>query len=330
MKDLDVFGKADSPRFFFMYAHQNSAYGDAKSDVVKLLISWFKELRCPVFSDKSLRGSQPFSFSMRDDTDPNVDHDILPNQVRILPRHFNRLDAMDKVVLFMSETLEQYHLISQMDNNPMRKFAETIQSKYSVARQMGKDLDRLDSSENHDNLKAMDAFRSDIYTIIDKFFLPQRVKDFHHVLTELAFLEIRSRDGAKKDGIIDVHLSGSRNHQYIPNRKTGSSLQLRLGEKKNVPLARQRHILFFDLVRVIYGAQSNYVDAFQKLYTDCADHVESEFRNMGHLTAANVDHYFQNAEAKTKQGLLDNMAADIRGQEHNHNGKTEPWKKCKS
>ena len=328
MKDVDVFGKPESPRFFFVYAHQNSACGDAKSDVVKLFIAWFKELRCPVFSDKSLRGSKLFSYSSSDNMDPNVDHDILPNQLRILPSKFNRLDPMDKVVLFMSETLEQYHRTSQMDNSPMRTFAETIQSKYSDARRMGDDLDRLDSSENYDNSKALEAFQNDMYTIIDKFYRPERIKEFHHVLTELAFLEIRHHKGAKKDGIIDVHLSGSRDHQYIPNRKTGSSVQLRLDEEENVPLLKHRHILFFKLLGAIYGSQSNYVDAFQKLYTVCVSHVESEFQEMRRLTVTNVDQYFQTELWKTMQGFLNSMAGEVRG--YNHNGETELWKKCKS
>ena len=220
---------------------------------------------------------------------------------------------MDKVVIFRSEVLEKYHVDSLADKASLATFAQKIHSAYLRARDVGRQLNDSDSCENSDNQKALKMFEKDVRSIIEQVHGPP---NFHHVLTELAFLDMRYKYGPE-NGIIDVQLNGSRNHIYIPSREEDrlyllSKYDSKSASGKTIHPCQHVHNLFFRLLHKIYPTEQNYVDAFAGLYKTCSEQIVNGSipRTFGDITF-----HFKAADVQTKQKILDHIHEEIHKQD---------------
>ena len=95
---------------------------------------------------------------------------------------------------------------------------------------------------------------------------------FHHVLTELAFLGIRSTQNQTNHGIIPVLLSGD-GIEYLSI--SGVPLWLKLQEKSSSKIheCQTLHKLFFKILHQIYTDNYQEIDIFERCYTNCVQEL---------------------------------------------------------
>ncbi len=185
-QDLDLC--QGSPNLFLVYAHNNHRLGKADAEVSQRVIQWLSNLRSNLYSDRSASGHQalPFPATAEDSAKAN---DILSSQLCLLPNHAG---TVGHVVLCGSELLGHY-----MDSPYYQGFCEAIQRAYQEA------------SERTDDFAQVEAA---IRRVVDANL---NEKEFHHVLTELAFLQIRYAHLKGEHGIIPLLLN-SRAQQCLP------------------------------------------------------------------------------------------------------------------
>jgi hypothetical protein len=95
---------------------------------------------------------------------------------------------------------------------------------------------------------------------------------FHHVLTELAFLEIRSEKEKRYHGIIPVMLNGD-GIKSLPFFDSGVHLWLKpQGHSKSmIHECQALHRLLFNLLRQLYEDQHASIDEFEICYKNCVE-----------------------------------------------------------
>ncbi|KAF7857271.1 hypothetical protein EAF04_009512 [Stromatinia cepivora] len=118
-------------------------------------------------------------------------------------------------------------------------------------------------------LDGVEEFKEEIRKITNKY----RTKHgYHRVLTELAFLEIRTIHMGRNHGIIPVLLNGD-NIDYLPFFRTDDpvwiSLNPRLDDDEPATLMSSKHKAFFKLVQKIYADKEKHIDVFKICYQDC-------------------------------------------------------------
>jgi hypothetical protein len=214
---------------FVVYAHENKDAGEANSEYVKEVIEWLKEIRAPNLSDKS----PLLLWESENDTNPAVD-DILSNQMRLLPA-YDSPDKAEKVILCVSPVLRKY-----CEDTFTSGYIGQIRELYETQKQ------------------NMQKFEKEIR----KFVKTQlKAPGFHHVLTEIAFLEIRrlhQNDGG--DGIISITLDGG---DLGLESLAGLSVYLTL---HSTPELGHRHRLFFKLLQRLYPSRHRSFDLCRECY----------------------------------------------------------------
>lgn len=120
------------------------------------------------------------------DQNSNPVRNILGNQFRLLPTCSNHDDSVNTVVIFGSEVLRQYYV-----------------HKFTVP--------YIDEIRKIYNQATPDKLRDKIRSFVES---QCQQPGFHHVLAELAFLQIRT-DRQQNRGIIPVVLSGD-DVRYLP------------------------------------------------------------------------------------------------------------------
>ncbi|GAW14635.1 hypothetical protein ANO14919_040380 [Xylariales sp. No.14919] len=230
--DLDIFNDPKTPVTFVVYAHDNeNAVGKAEDGVVRLLIKWLKAIRARAISDKS-----PLLLATQY-TGSNPAGDILDNQFRLLPSDGS--DRVGKVILCGSEVLQQY-----LKDSSASGYIESIRNQYQA---------RVGLREFQDNVRKL---------------VQKHWKDpwFHHILTELAFLQIRKDAYPGNHGIIPIVLTGDDVRQYLP-----------YVEAFNIFLKHQnrdaRKILF-KLLKLIYVSALDHYDIDE--IEDCYESLQSK------------------------------------------------------
>ncbi|KAH7399705.1 hypothetical protein BKA64DRAFT_670243 [Cadophora sp. MPI-SDFR-AT-0126] len=184
-----------SPKFFIVYAHDNKDLPDytANSTIAGEFIVWFQKLLLNVDSDKSPHGWGPVLATAI----PGASTNILENQLCLLPFDGNS-HKVDQVLLYGSKLLGKYIRLE-------RKVAYIIKNKtYTEAlAQACKECSLLKPPE-----RQLPAIREKTLDIQKKY-SDKMGKDFHHVLTELAFLRFRDgRETKTKKSTIPILLSG--------------------------------------------------------------------------------------------------------------------------
>lgn len=176
---MDVFSTPNTS-IFIVYAHDNEEAGVANAKHVVDIIERLQVIRSRVISDKA-----PLLLYHSLNQDSNPARNILDNQFRLLPACGSH-DSVNTVVIFGSEVLRQYYV-----------------HKFTVPY-----IDKI--REIYDQATP-DKLRDEIRSFVES---QCQQPGFHHVLTELAFLQIR-RDRPQNHGIIPVVLSGD-DVRYLP------------------------------------------------------------------------------------------------------------------
>ncbi len=188
LNSLEVSNK---PSLFLVYAHDNEAHGEAKASTSKYLINTLSKIRgVTLYSDQTPIG-QAYSSSVENlDADGKLE-DILTNQLCLLPAQLRAdVEPVDKVIVCCSDVLGRY-----LKGQSYKEFCDELKKAYEEDRE---------AYLKDDKQKSTPALRE----VVRKFSQEEEYKsEFHHVLTEMAFLEIRAAYLKGQHGIIPVSLT---------------------------------------------------------------------------------------------------------------------------
>ncbi len=167
---------------FLVYAHNNPACGEAKADISKYLIEKLSTIRALLYSDQTPMGPT-YSNSVEEAKDGKLE-DILTSQLCLLPVKLrDGVEPVDKVVVCCSEVLGNYLTWPHYQD-----FYQALLAAYR------KDLEQ----------RSTTAIRE----VVKQFSQEAAYKSgFHHILTEIAFLQIRAEHRKDQHGIIPVSLT---------------------------------------------------------------------------------------------------------------------------
>lgn len=229
---LDALSHPGESSIFIVYAHDNEHEGvAAHADCVRRIIDWLKTLRCEVLSDKSPLGRWASRGAEMDAV-----RNIISNQLRLLPSP--GVTGVDKVIICGSPLLEKYY-----NDGFTSHYVDSIRRAYVPG----------------------DKEQNSIKRIVET---QCRIKGFHHVLTELAFLELRTT--VKKDhGIIPLSLNGG-DLLYLPFFQRSD---LRLQSETST---KRLHALLFKLLHQIYPKKLELIESFQRCYKNACERIESD------------------------------------------------------
>ncbi len=177
----------NKPSLFLVYAHDNPTYGRAEADTARYLIEKSSQICVNLYSDQTPLG-QPYSeFSRKQKHDGRIE-DIVTSQLCLLPTQLiEDVTPVDKVVVCCSEVLGNY-----LKWPDYQEFYEALQAAYAI-----------DQATYRTN--SIQARASAIRDVVETF--SQKPANFHHVLTEMAFLQIREAHLKDQHGIISVPLT---------------------------------------------------------------------------------------------------------------------------
>lgn len=247
--DTDAFSKSDSPNFFLVYAHNNVSVGEAGADIALQLITGLKALRTKVLSDRSL-SLEP--WYTREDN--HAVQDVVSNQFCLLPQSIYKagddcsIGSVDKVILCCSEVLKSYY-----QDKLMKTYIKAIKDSYFQQ-----------AAGNIDEFKEL------VEEIVKQY---RNKEGFHHVVTELAFLEIRVSEEKRNHGIIPLVLSGD-DIEFLPFLDDGNPLWLKPQKPEStIHECQISHRLVFKILRQIYTDQHTLIDEFENCYRRCVKDV---------------------------------------------------------
>jgi hypothetical protein len=251
LAEVDWFIKKESsPSLFVVYAHDNDAIGKANAAAVIQLIQWFKRIRARILSDLSPIISAP--NDQRDIGDAAL-HDIVKNQLCLLPEwpgtgDIERIGRVDTAILFYSDVLKQYSADPRMG-----PYMLAIENIHENGIESGKVWDDVEPRV-HETVRQYRA-----------------IEGFHHVLTELAFLNIRTAYEGTAESIVPVILSGEIDGvQSLPCFHFGETVLLKTKDSDTEIRALQNlHTVFFKLLRRIYPRVLRGIEAFDTCYKKC-------------------------------------------------------------
>ncbi len=189
-KSLSMLGSLElshTPSLFLVYAHDNPAQGEAKAEIARYFIDKLSQIRVNLYSDQTPMGQSHLGVS----EDPRKDgklEDILTSQLCLLPAQLiDEVLPVDKVVVCCSEVLSNY-----LKWPDYQIFHQVLRTAYF------KDQEAYRSNSTQ-------ARASAIREVVRTF--SQGQASFHHVLTEIAFLQIREEHLKDQHGIISVPLT---------------------------------------------------------------------------------------------------------------------------
>ncbi len=288
--DLDLF--QSSPSLFLVYAHNNNPLGKANAEVSQGVIQWLSNLRSNLQSDRSASGHQvlPLPATPEDTAKAN---DILSSQLCLLPNHDG---SVEHVVLCGSELLGRY-----MDPPYYRRFCEEIKRAYQ---------ETIERTDDFTQVEA--AIRKVVNANLNE-------KDFHHVLTELAFLQIRYEYHKDKHGIIPLLLNSTA-QQCLPKFIVGSTA-IRIEDSiwrtpsqwkgKQTYQDEGLHIGFFKLLKRLLVKQERCIALVgEKIYEACLQKLREDQSHT--LTAEEFSRFMNQACVKALEALKKDHAADLR------------------
>ncbi len=288
-QDLDLC--QTSPSLFLIYAHNNHRLGQADADVSQRVIQWLSNLRSNLYSDRSASGHQtlPFSATLEEKTKAN---DILSSQLCLLPNH---PDTVDHVVLCGSELLGHY-----MASPYYQRFCEAIQHAYQQA------------ASKNDFAQIEDAIRQVVDANLNE-------KEFHHVLTELAFLQIREAHLKGEHGIIPMLLN-SKAQQCLPTfilDSTTIRIEDSIWREPNFWNGRQTyrdeglHVGFFKLLKRLLVKQERCIALVEeKIYQGCLKKFREDQSHT--LAAEEFSRFLNQACVSALDALKQEYGADLR------------------
>ncbi len=287
LSSLEVSNK---PSLFLVYAHENTAYGKAEASTSKYLIEKLSQIQVVLYSDQTPIG-QPYSNSLGEVKKDSKLEDILTNQLCLLPGQLRSdVKPVDKVVVCCSEVLGSYLKWPEYDS-----FYQKLREAY------GKDREAYLKGDEQENAWA-------IREVVREFSEEEKYNGrFHHVLTEMAFLQIRAEHLKDGHGIIPVPLT--RNSYDDCLSKFISSTTVRMGDiprfeeqaqaGQEIYPNQSRHWVLFKLIeRLLVGSDEakTFLDKFWQGYSDCISRLKGESTFDGFEFVKRVDGIFDEIE----------------------------------
>ncbi len=263
---LEVLNKVS---LFLVYAHDNSTYGRARADIARYLIKKLSDIRVNLYSDQTPMG-QPAASLERSDSSRQLD-DILTSQLCLLPTQLiDGVVPVKKVVVCCSEVLGNYLIWPDY-----QKFHEVLREAYFK----DQETYRIDSKQ---------ANASAIREVVRKFSGdPEYKLSFHHVLTEIAFLQIREEHLKDRHGIISVQLTPKSHASCLAHFISGTAVRI-----DNIPRFEEQaeagqgvypnqglHLVLFKLIERLLGENREtklFLDKFWEVYKDLIAKLKNE------------------------------------------------------
>ncbi len=268
---------SNKPSLFLIYAHDNPAYGQAKADTSKYLINKLSQIQVNLYSDQTPMGKLYLSSPEDLKKDGKLE-DILTSQLCLLPDPLrDDVKPVDKVVVCCSELLGKYLGWSHYE-----KFYQQIQEAYL------KDREAYRKNGAHVGAPA-------IRQVIRQFSQEEAYKaEFHHVLTEMAFLQIRAEQRKDQHGIIPISLTPNSYENclahFIPATTVRMEDILRFDEQakagREVYPNQGRHWVLFKLIeRLLVSSDEakTFLKQFWQGYSDLISRLNSECSTSGDL-----------------------------------------------
>ena len=263
--NVDAFTSSHPAPVFLVYAHDGPAADSANAQDARNIITWLKKLRIPIISDMS----PVLSMTSPQNDTTCARHiacvrNILSSQFRLLPDLANvdsdDSSTVENVLLCGSRVLKEY-----CQNEFILTYTDKLKRKFSEAEQQHWTERRL---------------QAEMRAIVELEF---RDPAFHHVLTELAFLDIRRscRGEDEDDGIIPVSLDGAPFHYvtFVDNCDiySRSWWTSRLGGL---------HDVCFKVLRQLNTGWHEILD----IYQPCYDTARQRFVTPGETSIRNIVH----------------------------------------
>ncbi len=259
------------PSLFLVYAHDNDAHGEAKASTSKYLINNLSKIRgVTLYSDQTPIG-QAYSSSVENLKEDGKLEDILTNQFCLLPAQVRAdVKPVDKVIVCCSDVLGSY-----LKGQSYKAFCDELKKAY--------DIDREAYVKDNEQ-KGTPALRE----VVRKFSQEEKyMADFHHVLTEMAFLEIRAAHLKGQHGIIPVSLTPNSYDNCLKDFIESTTvrmedplrfdLQTKKGEE--VYLNQGSHgVLFKVIERLLAGSNEakTFLDKFWTGHSHVISHLKSD------------------------------------------------------
>ncbi|MCX8567213.1 MAG: WD40 repeat [Glomeribacter sp. 1016415] len=260
---------SNRPSLFLVYAHNKPAHGEAEADTAKYLINKLSEIQFDLYSDKTATG-RPYARLWEGLKGDGKVEDILTSQFCLLPHQLRKdVKPVDKVVVCCSEVLGNY-----LKWPDYKKFYEELREAYC------EDLEAY-----HKDCEQPDA--SAIRQVVKKFSQEEKYKaGFHHVLTEIAFLEIRVEHLKADHGIIPVSLTRNSYKQclayFIPPttvREDIPRFEARTEAGQEVYPNQRRHEVLLKLIeRLLINSDEakTFLNRFRKGHEDLISRLRND------------------------------------------------------
>ncbi len=270
---LDVSNK---PSLFLVYAHHNSAHGQAKAEISKYLIEKLSQTRVNLYSDQTPMG-QPYSGAGTDRKEDGKLEDILTSQLCLLPVQLRSdVEPVNNVAVCCSEVLGSYLKWPHYED-----FYQALHEAY---------LEDRETYLQQGDLKGISAVRE----VVEIFSQEEKYKaGFHHVLTEIAFLQIRAK--YKKDhGIIPVALTPNSFQSCLGHFISATTVRMSdiarfEQEDQTLYPNRGRHAVLFKLIERLLVEDDKaqlFLSKFWQGYIDCIERLNDESNPLGPLEFA--------------------------------------------
>ncbi len=268
---------SNKPSLFLVYAHDNPTYGQAEASTSKYLIDKLSQIRVKLHSDQAPM-AQPYSSSLEDLKEDGKLEDILTSQLCLLPTQLRGdVKPVDKVVVCCSEVLGSY--LQWADYG---RFYQELREAYRADQE----------AYRQDNTQSGTLA---IREVIRKFSQEQAYKaGFHHVLTEIAFLQIRKEERGDLHGIIPVSLTPNSYENCLANFIPATTVRmediLRFDEQaksgREVYPNQSRHWILFKLIErllVSSNEAKTFLNKFWQGYSDLISRLKNESSSPGDL-----------------------------------------------
>lgn len=249
LADSSLFSSGLSPTIFIVYAHNNEKDGAAYDECVRQLITWLERTHARILSDHS--PLPPFVSSI-EGTDPIGN--ILGNQMCLLPpscygTETPKTICVDKVIVCGSQVMESYR-------------------RHPSAQAYIEDVVQICSGSSDQPIETTleSRIRRRVENECDR-------DDFHHVLTELAFLEARKSVFPEKDDMVPVVLNQS-NPDEAPMRYLSVFWNTDVKLKLKSLAVDSLHKLFFKLLKRLFPEDRDVIELFAQCYTRVVEDVD--------------------------------------------------------
>ncbi len=227
LKRLDI--SKESPSLFLVYAHDTREHSQANASTSKYFIEKLSTLKLNLYSDQTPTGQPCFSTPADDRSIEN----ILTNQLCLLPTGLGNSKPVNKVIVCCSEVLGNY----------LKKWGENGQYYADYCSKLEEAYHRACEQQNDGAIRrVVEAFsQEEPYSA-----------GFHHVLTEIAFLQIRRKKLESQHGIIPISLTQDSYQQCLKEFIETTTVRIedipRFEEGKEMYPNQSRHWTMFKLI----------------------------------------------------------------------------------